>query len=275
MFKVIFGGLGLLAITSFYGCASIVNGTNQPITVETWLQGKSISGAACKLENDKGSWYVTTPGSVTVHRSSEDLKLNCEKDTVPSGNTAVKSLTKGMAFGNILFGGLIGVGVDVASGAAFDYPTLVRVEMGEATAALLPSPSPVVTASSPANELAAIVQPSTAPQVDSLQGFPRRLLNRDMKAHFSRAKSLEVAKPRPFTLEIDSNGRIGRDCPTCNLQQDSGSMEIKEAESLVCFKWVRATYPADGCYQLIQLGQNEFSITSSTGRETYLYMVSR
>lgn len=34
-----------------------------------------------------------------------------------------------MAAGNILFGGLIGVGIDVATGAAFDYPTLITVPM--------------------------------------------------------------------------------------------------------------------------------------------------
>jgi hypothetical protein len=35
-----------------------------------------------------------------------------------------------MAFGNILFGGIIGVGVDTATGAAYDYPTLITVQLG-------------------------------------------------------------------------------------------------------------------------------------------------
>jgi len=30
-----------------------------------------------------------------------------------------------MAAGNIVFGGLIGVGVDIATGAAYDYPALI------------------------------------------------------------------------------------------------------------------------------------------------------
>jgi hypothetical protein len=34
-----------------------------------------------------------------------------------------------MAFGNILFGGLIGVGVDMSTGAAYDYPALITVPM--------------------------------------------------------------------------------------------------------------------------------------------------
>lgn len=44
---------------------------------------------------------------------------------------SVKSSTKAMAFGNIIFGGVIGAGVDVATGAAYDYPTMITVLMGD------------------------------------------------------------------------------------------------------------------------------------------------
>ncbi|MFC7513877.1 hypothetical protein ACFQUU_02545 [Herbaspirillum sp. GCM10030257] len=47
------------------------------------------------------------------------------------GMAAVKSSTKSMAFGNIIFGGIIGAAVDTSSGAAYDYPTLISVIMGE------------------------------------------------------------------------------------------------------------------------------------------------
>jgi hypothetical protein len=43
----------------------------------------------------------------------------------------VKSSTKGMMAGNIVFGGFIGAGVDAASGAAYDYPALFQVMMGQ------------------------------------------------------------------------------------------------------------------------------------------------
>ncbi|PPK44913.1 hypothetical protein B0G57_107233 [Trinickia symbiotica] len=35
-----------------------------------------------------------------------------------------------MAFGNIVFGGAVGVVVDTSSGAAYDYPNLILVRMG-------------------------------------------------------------------------------------------------------------------------------------------------
>jgi hypothetical protein len=125
------GAAVLAAVTQLTGCASIVNGTNQPVSVETHAaDGKQIAGASCKLSNNKGTWFVTTPGSTTVHRSFEDLAVLCQKDSLPSGLLMVKSSTKPMAFGNILFGGVIGAGVDIGTGAAYDYPTLIQVRMG-------------------------------------------------------------------------------------------------------------------------------------------------
>lgn len=112
------------------GCASIVNGQNQALSVETKKNGAQVSGANCKLVNNKGTWYVTTPGSVTVHRSYQDLNVTCNKANHPTGATKVKSTTKPMAFGNVIFGGVIGAGVDVGTGAAYDYPSVLTVEMG-------------------------------------------------------------------------------------------------------------------------------------------------
>jgi hypothetical protein len=113
------------------GCASIVNGTNQVVSVDVRNKGEIVSGATCKLENDKGVFYVTTPGTVTVHRAYNDLTVKCQKENMPSGVTTSKSSTKGMAYGNILFGGIIGIIVDMNDGAAYDYPSVISVLMGE------------------------------------------------------------------------------------------------------------------------------------------------
>jgi hypothetical protein len=114
------------------GCASIVTGHDQSVSVETRnKQGHAVMSANCKLTNDKGTWFVTSPGSVTIRRSYSDLLVNCEKEQQEPGLASVKSSTKAMAFGNIIFGGVIGAGVDIASGAAYDYPTMITVLMGD------------------------------------------------------------------------------------------------------------------------------------------------
>ncbi len=105
------------------GCASITTGSNQALSVNT----EPESGATCELKNDKGTWYInSTPGSVVVNRSYSDLNIICKKDS-KSGNITVKSTTKGMAFGNIIAGGIIGAGVDAHTGAAYDYPVSISV----------------------------------------------------------------------------------------------------------------------------------------------------
>lgn len=129
--KGVFASLCLCASVGTTGCASIVSGVNQPLSVETRHQGASLAGASCKLSSNKGTWFVTTPGSIVVHRGYQDLLVECTKDGTPDGVASIASSTKAMAFGNILFGGLIGVGVDAGTGAAYDYPELISIEMGE------------------------------------------------------------------------------------------------------------------------------------------------
>ncbi|TNF56119.1 MAG: hypothetical protein EP308_04930 [Burkholderiales bacterium] len=147
------------------GCASIVTGHNQSVSVETRSkQGEAVASAQCRLTNDKGTWFVTSPGSVSVRRSYGDLLVNCEKPNQEPGVASVKSSTKAMAFGNIIFGGVIGAGVDVASGAAYDYPTLITVWMGEKVTVdapptdAAPSPKPEA-ATDPSTSVASTAQP--------------------------------------------------------------------------------------------------------------------
>lgn len=114
-----------VAALAVSGCASIVTGSDQSMSVQT----APVSGAECKLTNDKGSWFVpSTPGSVTVHRAYGPLTVECKKDGY-AGLMKADSATKGMMAGNILFGGPIGAAVDAGTGAGYDYPAVITVPM--------------------------------------------------------------------------------------------------------------------------------------------------
>ncbi|WP_164844428.1 PDZ domain-containing protein [Azoarcus sp. DN11] len=116
----------IIAISVISGCASIVSGQNQSLSVTT----PGCPGASCELSNDKGRWYVpTTPATVTVNRSYADLLVRCTKTDHEPAIESVKSGTKGMAFGNIVFGGVIGAGVDIVNGSAYDYPNEISLPM--------------------------------------------------------------------------------------------------------------------------------------------------
>jgi len=108
------------------------------------------------IDEQKGTWFITTPGTATVHRAYNDLNITCKKEGIDPGVAAIKSTTKGMAFGNLLFGGLIGVAVDTGSGAAYDYPSLITINMGIAT-----THSPPTTAAQSTTEMSSIPDTSS------------------------------------------------------------------------------------------------------------------
>ena len=158
MFRMVLLSAAAFAALNLGGCASIVNGQNQSLSVTTKKDGTDVSGARCSLVNDKGTWYVTTPGSVTVHRSFKDLAVKCAVETQEPTLATFKSATKGMAFGNILLGGIVGAGVDMATGAAYDYPEVIVVTMGSK-----PAPTPPAAAGSGLPATPAATTPPAAP----------------------------------------------------------------------------------------------------------------
>ena len=117
------------SILLMVGCASITGSRNQPISVTTTHEGKPVVGAYCTLANDKGTWYVNTPGSVVILKAYGDMSATCKKDETHVGATTFQSANEGATWGNILAGGLIGYAVDAGTGAGFSYPPTLNIEM--------------------------------------------------------------------------------------------------------------------------------------------------
>nr|WP_315464148.1 hypothetical protein [uncultured Rhodoferax sp.] len=117
----------LASAIAMTGCASITGSKLQPVSVQTVHDGKEVSGVGCTLTNDAGKWFVTTPGSVTIQKSTADLAVDCKKDNVLTGQETVVSKANGSVWGNILAGGGIGYVVDRSTGAGFDYPNTITV----------------------------------------------------------------------------------------------------------------------------------------------------
>lgn len=126
--------ISVLAVLATTGCASISGERMQPITVQTIHDNKEVAGIGCTLTNDAGSWFVTTPASIAVHKSTGDLSVDCKKDDV-AGHATLVSKSNGAVWGNIIAGGGIGYLVDRNTGAGFDYPATITValrKIGEA-----------------------------------------------------------------------------------------------------------------------------------------------
>ena len=108
------------------GCATITKGTSQTVTVDT-----DPSGATCTLTRDAKTLAVVnpTPGSVSIGKSSTPITVVCKKVDFLDVAGTLTSQFQAMTFGNVLFGGLIGVAVDAASGATHEYDPIVTITM--------------------------------------------------------------------------------------------------------------------------------------------------
>jgi hypothetical protein len=124
--------LGLLPLLLLSGCATITKDANQSVQIETYSKdNQPVAGVKCVAQNDRGQWNTSAPGSVSVHRSSQNLLVNCEKEGEQPGKGTVVSRVNGGMFGNIVFGGGIGAIIDHNKGTAYTYPSWIRIIMGD------------------------------------------------------------------------------------------------------------------------------------------------
>jgi hypothetical protein len=123
------------------GCASMSGGETQAMRVTaTEASGEEVPGASCRLTNDKGAWNVRTPGEVQVRRSNNAITVSCDKKPLATGHASVPSMTRDAMYGNLLFGGLIGIAIDHSSGAGYEYSPHVNVVMGTFTTVVASPP---------------------------------------------------------------------------------------------------------------------------------------
>ena len=206
-----------LASLELAGCASIVDGNTQSLSVTTLDKSdQEFAGGRCSLTNDKGVWYLTSPGSVTVHRSFADLVVACEAPDQEPGTTRAPSSTKAMALGNILIGGVIGAGVDVATGAAYDYPQQIKVSMGRRLDLAAPQGQrPGTAASAPAIQASSATTTTTTPAVARTAAARTYVVDatagaeRSLHSHASfNGNCTQRPDPRITVIDPPKNGTI-------------------------------------------------------------------
>jgi hypothetical protein len=125
--KQFVAGTLLLGLAGFAAaCSTIVEGTDQTVTVTS-----EPEGAVCELTREGLSVGAInpTPGSIEVDRSSDDITVKCDKDGYLTSIGELPSEFEGMTLGNVIFGGIIGVIVDVSTGASSEYPESINVVM--------------------------------------------------------------------------------------------------------------------------------------------------
>lgn len=107
-------------------CATIVKGTTQTVSVNT----PGVPGSMCTLSSPGiGTKYVQTPGSITLEKSKDNITVRCTKECYIDGIGVIASNFQALTAGNIIVGGVIGLGVDAASGAMNEYAPDIQVMM--------------------------------------------------------------------------------------------------------------------------------------------------
>ena len=96
------------ALFCFPGCATIVSGTTQKVSVTSQPSGAKVTA--------DGKMTAITPTEFTLERKTGHI-LEFSKEGYKNATVLLKQSMNGMGFGNVLLGGIIGIGVDAVSGA--------------------------------------------------------------------------------------------------------------------------------------------------------------
>jgi hypothetical protein len=106
------------------GCATILEGDGQVISVNNFP-----TGATCTFNRDGQiiGAISSTPGSLAVDKSRKTIVVTCEKSGYPPVVGSDVSHADGAIYANILFGGLIGLLVNLATGADHYYGSTINV----------------------------------------------------------------------------------------------------------------------------------------------------
>lgn len=131
--------LAALAVASLLlsGCASIISGSTQTVSVMPMTEGR-IAAGQCTLTNKKGSWVTPAGGTVTVKKAGDALQDRCEDSHSGTLGTAAaeKSTQVGWAVANFFLWDLCTISclIDFTSGSIYEYPSQIQVVMYPSTA---------------------------------------------------------------------------------------------------------------------------------------------
>lgn len=115
-----------IATLSLTGCATILAGRSQTLTVQT-----NPPGATCELTRDGriiGS-VNSSPGAVTIDKTKHDISVLCKKPGYQDATAFIESGSEGATFANILAGGGVGWAIDSAAGADNKYADVTTITL--------------------------------------------------------------------------------------------------------------------------------------------------
>jgi hypothetical protein len=120
--------VGALALSA---CASIIHGTSQDVGISS-----SPTGAQVTVDNQAGA---VTPYIAKLSRKDNHI-VKLAMDGYALAELTLTKTVSGWVWGNIVFGGLIGLGVDAISGGLYNLtPTQLQATLAKQGASIAPT----------------------------------------------------------------------------------------------------------------------------------------
>jgi len=121
-----------LTVPALCGCASILTGSSQQVTVDS-----NPEGAKCVIYRSGSRLQEgTTPMTFALEKSVRDLDISCINSAQREVRGKSKTSLQPWVLGNIILGGLLGIIIDFSTGAASAYDTPVMIEFDSPDAGL-------------------------------------------------------------------------------------------------------------------------------------------
>ena len=120
----------LVAAVAITGCASIIDGKNQTMTLSTKNNNYKDS-TECDLMNSNGVWTTDHKESIVVRRDYDDLIINCENEKQKGQLVVESSASVGFMIANFFIWDLCTISciIDHSTGALYEYPITISVPM--------------------------------------------------------------------------------------------------------------------------------------------------
>lgn len=125
MKRLIFCVVAAGVVLSMSRCATIISGSRQSVTFVAPENTRIYQDGVVIARVPEGATTVETK----VKRELSSPLLMARHDDYADTPFTLKSKVNGVVFVNLLLGGLIGAGIDLATGAACKYPNYVEIEM--------------------------------------------------------------------------------------------------------------------------------------------------
>ena len=117
----VYFGLIICFLASSINCATIVSGRSQNIPIISNPSGAIVTVGAQRQES---------PATFILDRRQEVYLVKIEKEGYEPVEVTLKKGINGWVFGNILFGGIIGLIIDISTGSASKFtPNEVEVNL--------------------------------------------------------------------------------------------------------------------------------------------------